>query len=76
MQQLLLNKEKHFYQATESLDLLSPLKTMSRGYSYVTKQQHIVKSVSDVKIEDEVTLNVSDGKIITIVKEIESDGMI
>lgn len=74
MYQLISDKKQSLYQTTESLDLLSPLKTMGRGYSYVTKNNHIVKSVSDVKIGDEMILNVSDGQIQAEVKEIESDG--
>ncbi|MGY3704388.1 exodeoxyribonuclease VII large subunit [Vagococcus martis] len=74
MSQLISDKKQSLYQTTESLDLLSPLKTMGRGYSYVTKNNHIVKSVSDVKIGDEMILNVSDGQIQAEVKEIESDG--
>lgn len=74
MEQIIKDKTKQLYQFSDSLDLLSPLKTMSRGYTYVTKENQIVKSVSDVTVSDEITLNVSDGRLRAVVKEIESDG--
>ena len=51
------------------LDNLSPLKTLSRGYSLTTNVQgNIVKSVKDVKKDDELKIRFQDG--ITNVKVI------
>ena len=51
------------------LDALSPLKTLSRGYSIVTlrKNNNIVKSADEVKSGDELEIQVQDGKINAIV---------
>ena len=45
------------------LDSLSPLKTLSRGYSIVTTQNgNIAKSVEDLKKDDEVKIRLIDGE--------------
>ncbi len=54
------------YEATLSvisakLDAFSPLKTLSRGYSIVTKADKLVKSVNDINANDSVKLRFSDG---------------
>ena len=43
------------------LDALSPLKTLSRGYSIVQKDNGIVKSSKDLKKGDEINIRFSDG---------------
>ncbi len=43
------------------LDNLSPLKTLTRGYSLVEKNNKIIKSVKDVTIGDEVNIRLIDG---------------
>lgn len=43
------------------LDTLSPLKTLTRGYSITQKEGHIIKSVNDLKENDEVELRFMDG---------------
>lgn len=44
------------------LDTLSPLKTLTRGYCIVEKNKNgIVKSVNDLKTNDEIKLRFSDG---------------
>ena len=51
------------------IDTLSPLKTITRGYS-VTEDidGKIVRKVSDVKPNEEIKITVTDGKISAIVK--------
>lgn len=43
------------------LDTLSPLKTLTRGYSITQKEGHIVKSVNDLEKDDEIDLRFIDG---------------
>ena len=46
------------------LDSLSPLKTMSRGYSVVNNSKgELISKVSDVNIGDDIVIKVTDGKI-------------
>lgn len=49
---------------------LNPLETLKRGYSVVTKENEIIKSVKNIKIEDEIAIKVTDGIIKGRVKEI------
>lgn len=49
---------------------LNPLETLKRGYSVVTKNNEIIKSVKNIKIDDEIVIKVTDGIIRGRVKEI------
>lgn len=49
---------------------LNPLETLKRGYSVVTKDNEIIKSVKNIKIDDEIAIKVTDGIIKGKVKEI------
>ena len=52
-----------FVKEVARLDSLSPLKTLSRGYSIVTMQDgNIAKSVKDLKKDDEVKIRMIDGE--------------
>ena len=44
------------------LDALSPLKTLTRGYTLTEKDNKIVKSSSELKQGDEVKLRFYDGE--------------
>ena len=58
-----------FVKETAKLDSLSPLKTLTRGYSIVTKQESgkVIKSVNDLNSGEKVNLRLSDGqKTVTI----------
>ena len=43
------------------LDSLSPLKTLTRGYSILEKDNKIVKSVKSLNINDEISIRLIDG---------------
>jgi exodeoxyribonuclease VII large subunit len=71
-QQLFLNKsienkiEKNKYQINNlmsSLNGMSPLAVVDRGYSIATKDKKVVKSIKEVKTKDIITLKVTDGFI-------------
>lgn len=50
------------------LELLNPLNVLSKGYSVSKVKGKVVKSVKDVKVNDEVSIKLLDGEINTIVK--------
>ena len=50
------------------LDTLSPLKTLTRGYSIVQKDNKVISSVKQVKSDEEIDIRLSDGDIKAIVK--------
>ncbi|OTN76086.1 exodeoxyribonuclease VII, large subunit [Enterococcus sp. 8G7_MSG3316] len=54
-------KENRLLQAIQSLDLLSPLKIMGRGYTYTTKEDQVVKTATDVAIGDRLQIHYQDG---------------
>ncbi|UDM32637.1 exodeoxyribonuclease VII large subunit [Lentilactobacillus laojiaonis] len=58
------NKRQDFELLISSLDHLSPLKIMQRGYSYVTNEDNtLINSVNDTKSDDKIKVNLSDGVI-------------
>ncbi len=64
------NKENQLKQLSSSLDALSPLKTISRGYIISQQKGKIIKSVSQIDRESNVTLTYIDGKVdVKVVKE-------
>ena len=55
------NKNKYI-ELVSKLDTLSPLKTLTRGYSIIEKKGKIVKSVTDLQPEDEISIRLKDGE--------------
>ena len=59
----ILNKSKsNFAEKIAKLDALSPLKTLTRGYSITEKNGKIIKSKNDLSKDDEVNLRFIDGE--------------
>lgn len=56
-----------------ALDNLSPLRIMSRGYTYVTKNKQVVNSVEKLSVNDAIKLNFSDGSADAIIKTINNE---
>ena len=50
-----------YVELVAKLDTLSPLKTLTRGYSLVEKNNNIIKSAKDVNTGDKIDLKFSDG---------------
>ncbi len=61
---IVADKRSQFLQKISQLEALSPLAVLSRGYSVAFDEKGaLVKSVSDVKSGEKITLRVSDGRI-------------
>lgn len=56
------------------LNALSPLAVLARGYSAVQKNNGIIKSVSQIKENDEIHIKFFDGNAICKVKEVVKNG--
>ncbi len=54
--------QMQFSKVVSSLDALSPLKTLSRGYSIVEKDGNIVNSINMLEKDDIISLRLMDGK--------------
>jgi len=72
-QRVLQSKQKQFVHKIEQLQLVSPLATIARGYS-ISRDQHgnIIKSSKEVSINDEVSIQLSDGIIEATVSKIKA----
>ncbi len=55
-------KKTNLVKNMTKLDALSPLKTLTRGYSIVELEGKVVKSVNQLKKDDEINLRLIDGK--------------
>ena len=65
-------KKQRYIMAVSKLDAMSPLKVLTRGYAMVQAEDNkVVRSVSQVKPGDMLTVSVSDGMIRTTVEEIK-----
>jgi exodeoxyribonuclease VII large subunit len=56
-------KKRNFEKSICSLDALSPLKTLARGYLVAMKEDKVIRSVNDVNQGDNVTLRLEDGQV-------------
>ena len=57
----IMNSNKILAEKSVQLEALSPLKTISRGYSLVYKKEQLIKAAKDVKAGDIVDIKLSDG---------------
>lgn len=77
MRQILLKKQTEFDSIISTLQALSPLKIMERGYSLVYMENQLVKSVKQIKINESVRIQLTDGNLfckVETIKENEKDG--
>ena len=73
IKRILETKKAQFSACTGKLDAVSPLGTLSRGYSITLKlpESKLVRSIDDVAKTDKVQIIVNDGKIMCDVKDKE-----
>ena len=62
------NKQTKFEHIINKLELLNPLNVLNKGYSVATIDKKVIKSVKDVKTNDEINIRLIDGEIKSIVK--------
>lgn len=65
-----LLKNSRLNVAMEKLDALSPLKSLQRGYSIVSVNDKVVTSIVDVKKDERLIIDVTDGQIVADVIEV------
>ncbi|MCQ6278036.1 exodeoxyribonuclease VII large subunit [Bacillus sp. EB600] len=72
MQQILINKQTKYDRMLATLQALSPLKIMERGYSLAYTQEHrLIKSIKQVKQKDEIQIQLADGSLLCKVDNIK-----
>lgn len=69
-QQSIENKKHRLASNSHILDTVSPLSTLSRGYSISFAQDKVVKSTAQVKLGQTLTTRVEDGEILSTVHEL------
>ncbi len=52
-----------------TLDALSPLKVLTRGYALATRAEHVVRAASDLKVGDQLRLRFADDSVQVTVAE-------
>ncbi|MCH4167782.1 MAG: exodeoxyribonuclease VII large subunit [Streptococcaceae bacterium] len=72
VRELVRQKQNKAVTAMQSLDLLSPLKVMLRGFSITENQEgQVIREIDSVKVGDQILTKLSSGQIISIVQDIE-----
>lgn len=64
-------KETAFSLTINSLQMLNPLAIMAKGYSVAKKDQIVIKSISQVEVDDTIQIQINDGILHTIVTKKE-----
>ncbi|MGG5255113.1 exodeoxyribonuclease VII large subunit [Neobacillus sp. SM06] len=72
MKQIIIKKQHEYDRIIGQLEALSPLKIMKRGYSIVYQEdKKLVKSVDQIRPNETVSIQLTDGSLITKVQEIK-----
>lgn len=67
-------KQKDFRQMIVTLEALSPLKIMDRGYSLVyNEEDKLVKSVKQISTDDPIKVRMSDGSLLCKVVDVQGE---
>ena len=62
-QNYMQKKQYEFINSINLLDSLSPLKTLQRGYSVTMQNDRVIRSVDDVKMNEDITVRLYDGTV-------------
>ena len=75
IQAVLEDKRNQFLTSSNTLEAVSPLSVLSRGYSILTKgkEEKIINSYSQVKVGDEITGKLKEGQILTKVIDVSDE---
>ena len=70
---LLDNKTNKYVNLLSKLEVLNPVTTLKRGYSITKKDNKSLTSIKDLKINDTIITNLSDGYIESTITKIEQE---
>ncbi|NLL68977.1 MAG: exodeoxyribonuclease VII large subunit [Acholeplasmataceae bacterium] len=69
------HKEHQYQIQLTKLNSLNPLKTLEKGFGVITKEQKLIRSVSDVNLDDTIDIEIIDGTIRTkVIEKREKNG--
>ena len=66
-------KRRNFSALAAALDAMSTLKVLARGYSVVKQQGHVVKSMEQLAVGQQVQLCLSDGSALARIEELKKE---
>ena len=69
----LRNSENRFIKPKNALDMLSPLRVMGRGFTFVTQEDLVIKSVNELSVGEEIKLHLQDGYANASITETEKE---
>lgn len=67
---ILFSHKQQYQLLFNKLELLNPLSILNKGYSVVTKNDKLVKSIKELKKDDKINIKLNEGNINAIVKEV------
>lgn len=70
---IMLKSRKEFETAAARLDSTSPLKVLSRGYSYVEKDGVAVSNVKMIEKGDKIKITMNNGAVMSTVDEVKAN---
>ncbi|MBQ2408821.1 MAG: exodeoxyribonuclease VII large subunit [Bacilli bacterium] len=70
---ILLIKQNKFKMILEKVEILNPIAILGRGYSITKKDNKVLNSVHNIKVNDELNVKLKDGNILVNVKEINGE---
>ena len=73
MAALLAEKRKQYVHLAATMDALSPLKVLSRGYSMVRGKKGVVKSAADVAPGEHLDVRFADGSADCLVQSVKKE---
>ena len=72
IQKVLENEQHRYLHALNKLEILNPLLTIKRGYSITRNHNQVITSIKQVKLQDKLKIEVTDGLIEARVEEVKS----
>lgn len=70
---ILLIKQNKFKIILEKIEILNPIAILGRGYSITKKDNKVLNSVHNIKVNDELNVKLKDGNVLVNVKEINGE---
>lgn len=75
MQQYIKDRSAAMHRLAHSLDTVSPLATLQRGYAITTREKtgQILRSAKDVKVNDRIITQLAAGRLLSTVNKVEQE---
>lgn len=70
---IILIKQNKFKIILEKVEILNPIAILGRGYSITKKDNKVLNSVHNIKVNDELNVKLKDGNVLVNVKEINGE---